>query len=670
MQHSMSYRDVNLSGPRKTERRPFPPILDIRSKMVLSKMGDRVRQLEAAFKELGMKESPTGNMCASVNALLSANVAISPAMVVEEKRQALGSLRVDEKGNAKYFGPMGCSEALLSVRFNPIPFFRSQLIASMQLDNRDSLPSSRPNDSICPFSAITSTFTIHSESSPRWDAAQAREYLHKHLPLEDRGLALCAIFFQNGCWNVSPLMKDEAAQLLHEVYLPAPTIPITTQHLAVTYIIFALGALVDVALPPFSDQAKGYFELARAAMSVKSLFDNPGVLSVQALMMIAAYYGHSGPQFSMDAAWSMISLALNILQTLGLHRASTYSDTRFSLVDALFWEVYSLATLFGQSLGRPTGLFVASVSCPFPPDDEDAEPPFVRIQCGFRSSLWRLTRDVITHTHEAFLTADRPSYDAILDLDERIRRYRLWVPAFDDPEYLIPNPDAPPEDSDPHAVSAYLQRMSRPLVCKMLTMLIHKSSFVEALRESTSPIQSSYAASFLAAYRAASEIIKCQTKNMEVSPILFLRCRSDAWSIGGRSQRLWPTGCVSEMAQALEPRTDEELDIVGGYTRVVGSGSQVHDFAHGSWLAPAMSDFKLHRVPEVGSGDLTPSPLADGHGEVDLDLDLNLTAFDMTLQQLEYLQTHTAMATGVDIGYVSRIWVTMGGCTRTKSGFE
>ncbi|KAJ7059715.1 hypothetical protein C8F01DRAFT_1254624 [Mycena amicta] len=494
----MSYRDLNFGAPRKTLTQ------------VLSEMGDPVRQLEAAFKELGMKESPTGNMCASVNALLSANVAISPAVVIEEKRQALGSLRVDEKGDAKYFGPMGCSEALLS------------------LDNRDSLPSSRPSDSICPFSAITSAFTIHSESSPRWDAAQAREYLHKHLPLENRGLALCAIFFQNGCWNVSPLMQDEAAELLHDVYSPAPTNPITTQHLAVAYMIFALGALVDVALPPFSDEAKSYFELARAAMSVKSLFDNPGVLSVQALTMIAAYYGHGGPQFSMDAAWSMISLALNILQTLGLHRVSTYSDTRLSLVDvhrrqALFWEVYGLATLFGQSLGRPTGLFVASVSCPFPPDDEHAEPPFVRIQSGFRSSLWRLTRDVITHTHEAFLTADRPSYDAILDLDERIRRYRLWVPVFDDPEYPIPNPDAPPEDSDPHAVSAYLQRMSRPLVCKMLTMLIHKSSFVEALRESMSLIQSSYAASFLAAYRAASEIIKCQTRNMEVAPILFLR---------------------------------------------------------------------------------------------------------------------------------------------------
>jgi hypothetical protein len=72
--------------------------------------------------------------------------------------------------------------------------------------------------------------------------------------------------------------------------------------------------LVNLDLPPYNSEADHYFDLACAAMSIRPIFDNPTVVTVQALTLLACYYGHGGPKFSLDGAWSTISFASSFSQ--------------------------------------------------------------------------------------------------------------------------------------------------------------------------------------------------------------------------------------------------------------------------------------------------------------------------------------------------------------------
>jgi hypothetical protein len=132
---------------------------------------------------------------------------------------------------------------------------------------------------------------------------------------------------------------------------------------------------------------------------------------------------------------------------------------------------------------------------------------------------------------ETFLTTAKPSYETVLDLDQKIRRYMLSAP--------FENFPLPENGEDTPA--AFIQRNLIPLFSKIsecyvcyfvnelttgtaVLMYIHSGSFVEAMRDNPSnPLASSYSASFLAGYRSASEIIKADIRNFTNYPMLFTR---------------------------------------------------------------------------------------------------------------------------------------------------
>lgn len=122
-------------------------------------------------------------------------------------------------------------------------------------------------------------------------------------------------------------MRDELVELLSLVYarfnaadsrgLGAVLAPTCSVHqLAVIYGVFALGALVDLTLPPYNAESEHYFDLCRAALSALSLFDDTSTATMQALVLVSVFYSHGGPRFSMDGAWSVISLASNLCKSV------------------------------------------------------------------------------------------------------------------------------------------------------------------------------------------------------------------------------------------------------------------------------------------------------------------------------------------------------------------
>jgi hypothetical protein len=138
----------------------------------------------------------------------------------------------------------------------------------------------------------------------------------------------------------------------------------------------------------------------------------------------------------------------------------------------------------------------------------------------------------LTICTRAFLTTAQPTYEEVLAMDQRIRKFM----------HSYPLENFPTVENEPPL--AFIQRHLIPLFCKIsqwlnylfalmlltdgglfaVLMIIHSPSFVETIRdESVNPLSSSYAASYLAAYRNASEIIKANIRNFTAHPMLFTR---------------------------------------------------------------------------------------------------------------------------------------------------
>ncbi|KAF7360644.1 Zn(2)-C6 fungal-type domain-containing protein [Mycena venus] len=283
------------------------------------------------------------------------------------------------------------NEALCSTRRN----CRFSPTSSQAKGASDSGPLESTRVSIA---GITESFPFASDQNPKWDADVALEQLFTQLPPETRAWSLCEIYYRNGCWSGMPLVQSETVELLNLVYhgsdhhRPAAT----TMQMAVLFLIFALGSLVDLDLPANSSESDHYFDLAVAAMSIQSLFDDPTVVTVQALALLACYYTYG--KFTVEGGWSVISMASSISERLNLHRDSLDSDRS----QALFWETYSLESNYGHTLGHPTVTLLSNISCPYPPDEAPETQPFVKIFSGYRQARWAFTKEIVAPVLEAF----------------------------------------------------------------------------------------------------------------------------------------------------------------------------------------------------------------------------------------------------------------------------
>ncbi|KAJ7849361.1 hypothetical protein B0H14DRAFT_869301 [Mycena olivaceomarginata] len=416
------------------------------------------------------------------------------------------ALSIKDTGNARYYGPSAGTEALLSIEV---------------IDDPDAEDVPRT------FTAMTDSFSVGFRGTTAWDPHNALVQLFSHLPAKSRAWALVELYFENGCWSGTPIMRDEHVELLALVYarfnaadsrgsgaVLAPTCSV--HQLAVIYGVFALGALVDLTLPPYNAESEHYFDLCRAALSALSLFDDTSTATVQALVLVSVFYSHGGPRFSMDGAWSVISLASNLGKSMGLHTGRSQPGLAAKHTQqrrALFWEIYAIETLQSLAVGRPTSTYLAGISCPFPIDVEQSMDDRGSILPGFYHRRWQFIKQVAAPVLETYLTAQAPSYQAIVELDQRIRKFM---------HSAMCTSSTPDEDRSSPAT--YFQRRTIHEACMNMLVYIHNRAFIQALRENpTGPYYTSRAISYLSAYRYASEIIRANIDNFKHHPQLFSR---------------------------------------------------------------------------------------------------------------------------------------------------
>ncbi|KAK7006480.1 Zn(2)-C6 fungal-type domain-containing protein [Favolaschia claudopus] len=397
------------------------------------------------------------------------------------------------------------------------------------------------------FTALTTSFPFSSsaERTPSWDPTLSLARLVIFVPSRPRGWNLCELYFHNAAWHGTPLTQPEVIDLFNLIYTRSnPSLPleITPHQLASLFLIFALSSIVDTAVSGV-DSADGdcYFGLANAALSLKKVFDfeEPELATVQALTLLACYYTYISRRFSVETAWQTISMASSLAQRVSVILQSPH-------LQGLFWELYACENIYALAVGRPVSIRPESISCVFPQDEEELEEgtesaPFVKPLPGYRHARWKFVKEIMAPVMDTFLAIKEPSYETILNLDLKIRKFiQTSLPALE----TIGLPDTDPPIK-------FLHRGSLRVLANQVLIFIHRDSFVEAMRISpTNPLQSPYSSSFLAAYRSAAEIVKATNHDCKRYPELLPR-----WYAHLESQIIVATVAIRY------PNSDMESDV-------------------------------------------------------------------------------------------------------------
>jgi hypothetical protein len=174
------------------------------------------------------------------------------------------------------------------------------------------------------FAAI---FPFSSGCAPHSEKYEmAMSMLFSSLPPRPRAWALCETYMEQGSWIFRPLKRDEIIDdILTPIYNAKKarddpnseaTKHISAHKMAVLFMIFASGALVDLTLPPYNVEAENYHQYARAALSMRSIFDSPAIETVQAVVLMGYHHNNAGKRYTLDSVWTLMSLGAKLAQSV------------------------------------------------------------------------------------------------------------------------------------------------------------------------------------------------------------------------------------------------------------------------------------------------------------------------------------------------------------------
>ncbi|KAH6915006.1 fungal-specific transcription factor domain-containing protein, partial [Coprinopsis sp. MPI-PUGE-AT-0042] len=411
---------------------------------------------------------------------------------VEQTTAAFGTLSIGDEGEGKYFGPSAGSEAGANLELSEVDEEESPAEVAVQIAR-----------------------ILASDGNTE----RAMDLLFNHLPDQPRAWSLCETYLEQGTWATKALKRDEIIEdILSPTYKAlkgrnaedSPVASFSPHKLCVLYMIFALGALVDLTLEPCSREAEHYYHLSRACLSLRSVFDSPEISTVQGLFLMGGYHGWAGTRYTVDSSWGLISLSAKVAQSvLGLDRDPSRFDLDAKTMQrrrTLFWEIFASENLYCLALGRPPSIRMSYVDCQFPADDQDQ----VDASLGYCEWKYSFARDIMSVILEKTVTAVPPTYETILDLDRLVREKAL-------PAHL--NVFAGPEESG--GPSKYMRHCFLGVLRAIALLYIHRNFFAQAILDHPeNPLRSPYAPSFLATYRCASGIIKSSMNHYERFPQL------------------------------------------------------------------------------------------------------------------------------------------------------
>ncbi|KAJ7750922.1 fungal-specific transcription factor domain-containing protein [Mycena maculata] len=460
----------------------------------IAEMSQRIRQLEEALAILqGVVSNERHPLLAgdllSIKFAAEAPKRTEPSVAQQDPViDALGTLTMGDSGEVKYFGRSAGTETLL--------------VAEDYSDDEEATDTQTP---LPPeIAEIGDVFPSGRPNSAKL------QHIRTLLPPYERATDLCDSYFLHGALFFRPIKRDELlGPFIQSIYAPEGTTEdseaATPHALATFFFVLALGALLDLRLPPYNDEAERFYGAGRAALGLRAVYDSPLVDTVRAIGLMATYHSLAGKKYSRDSAWCLMSIAAKLAQSIGLHRDSARWHMDPKMVQnrrTLFWDVFTCDVSHSLALGRPPSIHLSYVDCEYPEDEECTLTDLGEIRPGFWRSKYHFARDIWMALAEATLTAKAPGYAIVLELDRRVRE--LSVPDSFKPYATRADGEVAYYSSSESLRGFYASQY------RTVTMIyLHRSFFAQAMLDlPANPLRSPFATSFLTAFRSASVIIK------------------------------------------------------------------------------------------------------------------------------------------------------------------
>ncbi|TDL18162.1 hypothetical protein BD410DRAFT_900946 [Rickenella mellea] len=515
-----------------------------RLKVKVMEMSERIRQLEDAL------EIATANMPARHPLLREELLAVKRGFGVQETVNTpvkqendlsddFGTLTISDDGSSRFMGRTAGAESLMMTDLLVGPDVR---ISSE-------------------FSLISPTVASQGLSDP----GDIRR-VEGAMPPFERATSLCETYLQQASWIFQLVRRP---QLIDELLIPiykrvesdalrSSNIDDDVKHrhgLALLLAVFAMGALNDLTLPPYNEEAHGYYFLARTLINSESAADCPSLTAVQALGTMCTYHALSDRTQSLERPIAMSNYVQVLAAAIGLHR----DPARWKLDEKtvqrrrdVFWQLFMMSNWQGLKNGRPMLFTLPFLDTELPDDFEQVSAVGGTVQMGGWRWLFRFAKEILYEINILSNSVGAVKYSDIIELDQKLREFSI-------PQNLQIPPEGSSWDNDgPYIV---MQRFLVTAWRNIAFIDIHRNYFAKAILECPNdPLSSQYASSFLATYRASMAVIRSVREHFNMCPDYWVRVFI-IWSYMFSSMIVVGTVVIRGPTSSLAPAAMIELTL-------------------------------------------------------------------------------------------------------------
>ncbi|KAG7445199.1 uncharacterized protein BT62DRAFT_933002 [Guyanagaster necrorhizus] len=435
---------------------------------------------------------------------------------------ALGTLYIDQDGWNRFFGPSGGSE-----KQNPQASSLPELDASYL--------SPQINMSCRSFPFTPQMLPI----------ASTQASIESFLPPIERALELADIFLEHLSWMFQIVSAQQIKELIYIVY-KHKDIEYVPHDLALMLSVLGIGALVDLKLPPYNLEAQHYDKLAQAALALQPVLPEQSIVTIKVLHLMSIYNGMSGKESNLERSYALLCLASQVALRVDIDPSMWGFEGKEAYDRRVyFWNLVAGSLWQCLVTGRPPVILSGFIDCKIPTAEEESNFQQGEVPLGFGIWGFKASRECLVHVVKASLAVKPPSYESILELDQRIR------------EFASPrSSDNMSEDSTPLSMKMFVRSHYKEL----MLLFLHRAFFTQAMTENpTNPLLSPHAKSVIAAYQSACVVLQDTRIQFMKKPLLCARVWR-IWSFAFTAAVVVGTVAIRGAHMNLEPTALEEFE--------------------------------------------------------------------------------------------------------------
>lgn len=341
-------------------------------------------------------------------------------------------------------------------------------------------------------------------------AQSIRMHILNCLPEPSEAKRLSDFYFQHAAWMYTPITESEYRNDIFPLFyghnMPASEDPLESHKLAILFLVFAMGTLLDLRSQEIlTQEATRYYQIGRAALTLNGFLEARSIPAIQALLLMCHFMFLANIE---NSRWVIMGIVVKLAQSVGLHR----DGTRFELSAedtqkrrSLMWEIYTYDSWQSLTFGRPTSFALSSIDCEMAHETTHNEQGDVEM--SFAAWKHRFSAQCLSIVHDQAFGARTPNYKVIQELDKKVRGFyippSLQVPGFSGKSSTSPLSTSSGEIERP-SLQLTMQRYIAWSIKEITIFYMHRGYFARSVEDNKDdPLGGKYGSSVLAAHGSA-----------------------------------------------------------------------------------------------------------------------------------------------------------------------